>query len=48
MIGWILRLLGFGVLGIVKGSFAAGIQSSIGRVAAGSLFALLQSLGMRR
>ena len=48
MCGWILGLLGFGVLGIVKGSIAAGIQSTIGLVTAGSLFALLTSLGMRR
>jgi len=48
MCGWILGLLGFGALGIVKGSIAAAIQSSIGLVAAGSLFALLTSCGMRR
>ena len=39
-------LLGFGTGGIVAGSVAAGIQSLIGNVAAGSLFASLTSLGM--
>lgn len=38
--------LGFGTAGIVGGSIAAGIQSIIGNVAAGSLFATLTSLGM--
>ena len=46
--GLILGLLGFGVLGIIKGSIAASIQSCIGAVAAGSLFAKLTSMGMRR
>jgi hypothetical protein len=36
---------GFGAAGIAVGSIAAGIQSSIGNVAAGSLFATMQSLG---
>lgn len=40
-----LPLLGFGAGGIVAGSTAAAWQSSIGAVAAGSLFATLQSLG---
>ena len=31
-------LIGFGTGGIVKGSIAAGLQSGIGNVAAGSLF----------
>ena len=34
-----LALTGFGAGGVVAGSVAAGIQSSIGSVAAGSLFA---------
>ena len=38
-------LFGFGAAGIVGGSFAAGVQSGIGNVAAGSAFATLQSLG---
>ena len=36
---------GFGVAGVVGGSAAAVWQSAIGNVAAGSLFATLQSLG---
>lgn len=40
-----LPLIGFGLGGIAAGSFAAAWQSSIGAVAAGSLFAVLQSLG---
>lgn len=39
-------LLGFGSIGIVGGSIAASIQSLIGNVPAGSLFAHLTSLGM--
>ncbi|KAG5973180.1 hypothetical protein E4U58_005531 [Claviceps cyperi] len=38
--------LGFGALGPVAASAAAGVQSCIGNVAAGSLFATLQSAGM--
>jgi hypothetical protein len=38
-------VLGFGTTGIVGGSIAAGIQSSIGNVAVGSTFSVLQSLG---
>jgi hypothetical protein len=38
--------LGFGTAGVVGGSIAAGIQSVIGNVAAGSLFAVCTSLGM--
>ena len=37
--------LGFGVSGIVGGSIAAAMQSAIGNVAAGSAFAIAQSLG---
>ncbi|XP_037046389.1 interferon alpha-inducible protein 6-like [Bradysia coprophila] len=40
-----LPLLGFGAGGVAAGSAAAAWQSSIGSVAAGSLFAILQSLG---
>lgn len=39
-------LLGFGTSGVVAGSVAAGIQSSIGNVVAGSIFSLFTSLGM--
>jgi hypothetical protein len=38
-------LLGFGSAGIVGGSVAAATQSTIANVAAGSLFASMQSLG---
>ena len=38
--------MGFGAAGIVGGSIAAGIQSIIGNVAAGSIFAVCTSLGM--
>jgi hypothetical protein len=38
--------LGFGGAGIVAGSVAAGIQATIGNVAAGSVFAYCTSLGM--
>ncbi|KAG6212531.1 hypothetical protein E4U35_004838 [Claviceps purpurea] len=41
-----LGLLGFGSLGPGAGTVAALIQSLIGNVAAGSLFAILQSAGM--
>jgi hypothetical protein len=37
--------MGFGTAGIVAGSAAAGMQSAIGNVAAGSAFAIFQSLG---
>ncbi len=40
-------LLGFGTAGVAAGSVAAGVQSSIGLVKAGSLFASLTSLGMK-
>lgn len=40
-----LPLLGFGAGGVAKGSAAAAWQSYIGVVAAGSLFAFLQSVG---
>ena len=39
--------LGFGTAGIIGGSIAAGIQSAIGNVSAGSLFAVCTSLGMK-
>jgi hypothetical protein len=41
----VASLAGFGAAGIVGGSVAAGIQSGIGNVAAGSAFAILQSWG---
>ena len=41
----ILPALGFGSAGIVAGSVAATYQASVGSVAAGSLFATLQSAG---
>ncbi|KAL9632646.1 MAG: hypothetical protein Q9204_003711 [Flavoplaca sp. TL-2023a] len=41
-----LPILGFSSAGPVVGSVAAGWQSSIGAVSAGSLFAFLQSAGM--
>lgn len=40
-----LGAIGFSAAGVVGGSIAAGVQSSIGSVAAGSLFATLQSVG---
>ncbi len=42
---FILPVVGFAQGGVVAGSVAAGIQSSIGVVAAGSTFAGCQSLG---
>ncbi|KAI1214430.1 uncharacterized protein F4807DRAFT_456072 [Annulohypoxylon truncatum] len=41
-----LAAVGFGANGIAGASLAAGAQASIGNVAAGSLFATLQSAGM--
>lgn len=41
----LLPMIGFTAGGVGAGSFAASWQSSIGAVAAGSLFAVLQSLG---
>ncbi|KAK4549233.1 hypothetical protein LTR36_007691 [Oleoguttula mirabilis] len=43
--GPVLGLMGFGSGGVVAGSAAAGVQSSIGAVSAGSVFALLTSAG---
>lgn len=40
-------ILGFGVAGVAAGSIAATIHSSIGNVAAGSAFAIMQSLGAK-
>ncbi|KAK0449930.1 hypothetical protein EV421DRAFT_2032109 [Armillaria borealis] len=40
----ILRIFGFGAAGPVAGGIAAAIQSGIGNVAAGSLFAMWQSI----
>ncbi|GJE87545.1 hypothetical protein PsYK624_036280 [Phanerochaete sordida] len=42
----LLALVGFSPVGIVAGSIAAGVQSGIGDVAAGSLFALIQGFTM--
>jgi hypothetical protein len=43
--GLVLSIAGFGITGIVDGSIAASIQSALGNVGAGSLFAGLQSFG---
>ena len=43
----ILIMIGFGVNGIVAGSFAATIQAYIGNVAAGSAFSFFTSWGMK-
>ncbi|KAG8765469.1 hypothetical protein FRC15_006971, partial [Serendipita sp. 397] len=40
-----IATVGFSTGGVVAGSAAAGIHAGIGNVAAGSLFALFQSLG---
>lgn len=40
-----LSAAGFSSGGVVAGSLAAGTQAGIGNVAAGSLFAVLQSVG---
>ena len=45
-IGAIPILIGFGPSGIIGGSIAAGIQSLIGNVSAGSIFATMTSYGM--
>ena len=42
----ILSGVGFGSIGVTAGSIAAGIQSSLGLVTAGSWFATLTSAGM--
>ena len=41
----ILSMFGFGAGGIIAGSIAAWIQSLIGNVGAGSIFAFLQAFG---
>ena len=41
----ILYIAGFSAGGVLAGSFAAWIQSMIGNVAAGSIFAFLQGAG---
>ena len=41
----IIASAGFGASGVAAGSLAAGVQSSIGNVAAGSAFAVLRSAG---
>ena len=43
----LIILSGFGTVGITAGSIAAGVQSTIGNVAAGSMFATTQSLAMQ-
>ena len=40
-----LRVVGFGAAGVVAGSIASIIQAIIGNVAAGSAFAIAQSIG---
>lgn len=43
----LLPFLGFGISGPIEASFAAWVQSIIGaEVSSGSIFALLQSIGM--
>jgi hypothetical protein len=46
VIGVPLYLIGFGVAGPIGGSIAATVQASIGNVAAGSLFSILQGVAM--
>ncbi len=46
MIGFVLKLIGFGAQGVIKGSIAALIQSWMVVVKAGSIFARLTSLAM--
>lgn len=43
--GAVLKAIGFGSSGIIKGSVAAAIQSSIGNVVGGSLFSHLTAAG---
>ncbi len=40
-------LIGFGTVGVVAGSAAAGVQAGMGSVAAGSWFAIITSLAMK-
>ncbi|KIM19840.1 hypothetical protein M408DRAFT_334245 [Serendipita vermifera MAFF 305830] len=40
-----IAMVGFTTAGVAAGSMAAGIQAGIGNVAAGSVFAFMQSLG---
>ena len=42
----IMTGVGFGAKGIIAGSLAASAQAGIGNVVAGSLFAVLTSIGM--
>ena len=46
VIGVPLYLIGFGAAGPIGGSIAATVQASIGNVAAGSLFSILQGVAM--
>lgn len=43
--GFILGVLGFGAGGVAAGSLAATMHATINPIAAGSLFAILQSAG---
>jgi len=43
--GPVLSAVGFTQAGVAAGSIAAGVQSAIGSVSAGSAFAVLQSIG---
>ncbi|MBN22928.1 MAG: hypothetical protein CL678_16705 [Bdellovibrionaceae bacterium] len=45
---YILLIIGFTGAGVAKNSLAAGVQSLIGNVAAGSLFAMMTSAGASR
>ena len=47
MIAGLLKLIGFGAAGVIKGSIAATIHSFYGLVKAGSWFAKLTSIAMR-
>ncbi|KAL2010832.1 hypothetical protein VTN00DRAFT_3550 [Thermoascus crustaceus] len=46
----ILRIIGFGIQGPIRGSLAALLQAVLygGRIAGGSMFAICQSLAMRK
>ena len=47
MIAGILKLIGFGAAGVIKGSIAASKQSFYGFVKVGIWFAKLTSIAMR-
>lgn len=46
-VGYGLSAVGFTTSGVAKASIAAGIQSAIGSVEAGSAFAIAQSIGAK-